>query len=591
MIEPIVERQHYDDRVASKKKTPGGEFIWSPDRCTGCTSCARRCPVDAISIIRQPRISKKIGIAPCSAACPAGVDASRYVRFIADGKFTEAVAVLREKIPFPSACGYVCFHPCQSDCQRGQLDEPILIRALKRFAAANDDGSWRSKLKKAGTTGRRAAVVGSGPAGLTCAYYLARKGHSVTVFEAEPEAGGKMLSSILDYELPKPVLQAEIKEIEDAGVEIRLNTRVQGADSLFEQGYEAVLLSAGLHNQVRPPLTAGIDGVARGQHFLDEARTDRWVRVGCRVVVLGGGRTAFDCANAARRLGAEEVHMVCLEYRPDGEADSEAIDEAVESGVKLHPWRTFARVVAEDGQVKGVEYQKLRAFGFDGEGNVQWDALPGSQQFLETDTVIDATGRGSGEDQADPSLAYKGIFAAGDGVSELRSVIEAIAAGRWAASAMDKYLGGDGGIEETLAPSLEEEAAQPLDTVKAGLPPELPSHLVTQFPGSVASSEDTLGDKEAVAEAGRCLRCDLGYHVDEFEVDTSACTYCGRCINTCLWGALSAGFGFEPAARRRQERQEVVEKRSRVYNTAITILVSLAALLILAVVFSKLAAS
>jgi len=351
-----------------------------------------------------------------------------------------------------------------------------------------------------------------------------------------------------------------------------------------------VLLAAGLHNQVRPPLTtAGIEGVIPAEQFLDDAK-DINFKTNKSVVVIGGGQLAFSCANIARRLGAEEVHMVCLEYRGGSEADSEAVDEAVDSGIYLHPWRTFARVVTEEGEIRGVEYQKLRAFGFDSEGQVQWDPLPGSQHFLVTDTVIDATGRGVGKSQADPSLAYKGIFAAGDGVSELRSVIEAIAAGRWTASAMDKYLGGNGDIEETLSPSLEEEDAKPLDAVKAGLPPELPSHLEPQFPGSTAYSEDTLGIKEAVSEAGRCLRCDLGYQVDDFEVDTTTCTYCGRCIDTCLWGALSAGYGYDLSAEKWQERQEITEKRSRRYNTIITILVSAIAVMIIAIVLSKLQA-
>jgi NADPH-dependent glutamate synthase beta subunit-like oxidoreductase len=588
MIEPTIETQHHQDRLASKEqKTHGGEFIWSEDRCTGCTRCAHYCPVDAIAIIRRQIISKKIGIAPCSVACPAGVDASRYIRFIAAGRFTDAVAVLREKIPFPAVCGYVCFHPCETDCQRGQLDEPILIRALKRFAAENDDGSWKKKLKKPSPTGRKAAIVGSGPAGLTCAYYLARQGHSVTVFEAESEFGGKMLSSILDYELPKPVLQAEVKEIEEAGVEIKLNTRVTSTEGLFEQGYETVLLAAGLHNQVKPPLTvATINGVISGQHFLDEISGDKSINISRRVVILGGGSTAFACANTAYALGAEEVHIVCLEYRAGGEADSQIIDQAVDDGVRLHPWRTFVRVVAEDGKVQGVEYLKLRAFGFDNKGEVQWDALKGSQHFLTTDMVIDATGY-ENKMQTSTTQVNKGVFAAGDGVSELRSVIEAIAAGRWAAGAMDRYLGGDGDIEEELAPSLEEEAAEPLDVVKVGFSPQVPSHLVNQSHGSTALSEDTLGAKDTVAEANRCLKCDLGYHVDHFEVDTSVCTYCGRCVDACYWGALSAGYGYELAAKEHKERLELVENRSRVYNIVITLLVALMTVLILAIVAGK----
>ncbi|MBA7476630.1 Ion-translocating oxidoreductase complex subunit C [subsurface metagenome] len=194
--------------------------------------------------------------APCSHTCPAEIDVPRYLRFIAEGKPAEAVAVIREKIPFPAVCGLVCFHPCEAKCRRAQLDEAIAIRMLKRFAWEHDTGMWKQKIKVAPATGKRVAIIGSGPAGLTAAYYLAKLGHSVTVFEALPEPGGMMLVGIPDYRLPKDALRAEIKEIEDIGVEIRTNTRVDSIDKLFKEGYNAVFLAIGAHQGLK----IGVEG-------------------------------------------------------------------------------------------------------------------------------------------------------------------------------------------------------------------------------------------------------------------------------------------------------------------------------------------
>ncbi len=209
------------------------------DLCIHCGKCHEICWYYAIE--RQPGT----GVAPCTEACPAGIDAARYVQLVGKGKFDKALAVVREKIPFPFICGIACVHPCETKCARGRLDDPIAIMALKRFVAERDTGAWKSKAKKANPTGKRVAIVGSGPAGLTAGYYLAKRGHGVTLLEASPVIGGMMRTAIPEYRLPVEVLDGEIDEIKNAGVEIKTGARVDSLDDLLSQGYDAVLVATG----------------------------------------------------------------------------------------------------------------------------------------------------------------------------------------------------------------------------------------------------------------------------------------------------------------------------------------------------------
>ena len=225
---------------------------WFSTMCNGCGLCAEACPEGAIGI-EKDTAPVKLTDYPCSSACPAGIDAARYIRFVAAGQYDEAVAVIREKMPFPAVCGYVCLNPCEEVCRRGFIDQPLLIRELKRAAAEYSGGEWKKRLKPVAPTGRKAAVIGSGPAGLTAAYFLARKGHHVTVFDALDEPGGKMRHSIRDWHLPKEILQKEIDDIADIGVKIETGHRVESADALFDQGFETVLSAAGLHRMPQMP--------------------------------------------------------------------------------------------------------------------------------------------------------------------------------------------------------------------------------------------------------------------------------------------------------------------------------------------------
>jgi NADH-quinone oxidoreductase subunit F len=471
----------------------------------------------------QAAVCEGLVRAPCSHICPAGVDAPRYIRFIAEGKFAEAVAVVREKIPFPSVCGYVCVHPCEAKCRRALLDEAIAIRVLKRFAAEHDTGLWKVNSMVAPATGKRVAIVGSGPAGLTAAYYLAKLGHSVTVFEALPEPGGMMRVGIPDYRLPKDVLRAEIKEIEDIGVDIRTNTPVASLDGLFEQGYNAVFLAIGAHQGIE----IGVEGedsprVMECVSFLRDVSLGKEVKLGDRVAVIGGGNAAIDSARTALRLGAKEVTIVYRRTRSEMPASAEEIDGAIAEGVEVHFLAAPSRIISQDGRLE-LECLQMRLGEVDASGRPRPEPIEGSEFVLSFDTIIAAIGqrpeipapfnltpgRGNTIQVAPDILATsrEGVFAGGDAVTGPASVIEAIAHGRQAAISIDKYLGGKGEIDETLAPP--EEVVAPLGEPVEGRRIEVPALLVAKRLKGFSQVELGLSEEMAIKEAERCLRCDL----------------------------------------------------------------------------------
>jgi NADH-quinone oxidoreductase subunit F len=248
-------------------------------------------------------VCRELVKAPCIHTCPAEIDVPRYIRFIQKGQPEEALAVIREKIPFPSVCGLVCFHPCESRCRRAQLDEAVSIRELKRYAVEYGGDLWQSRVVPHSPTGKRVAVIGSGPAGLTAAYYLARLGHSVTVYESQPLAGGMLRMAIPDYRLPKNILDTDIDEIINAGVTIRTNSEIYNVESLFEYGYNAVFVAIGAQNDLKMGISGEedhrfIDRLA----FLRDVNLGKKVSPGDRVGVIGGGHAAIDVARTARRL-------------------------------------------------------------------------------------------------------------------------------------------------------------------------------------------------------------------------------------------------------------------------------------------------
>ena len=461
--------------------------------------------------------------APCSHTCPAGVDAPRYIRFIAQGKPGEAVAVIREKIPFPSVCGYVCIHPCEAKCRRGLLDEAIGIRVLKRFAVDNDSGMWKQNSRIAPETGKRVAIVGSGPAGLTAAFYLAKLGHKVTVFEALPEAGGMMRVAIPDYRLPKDVLQNDIREIGAVGVDIKTNTEIESTDELFTQGYDAVFLATGAHQGLKIGVKGeNSPGVMDCVTFLREVSLGKKVDVGEGVAVIGGGNAAIDSARTALRLGAKEVTIVYRRTQDEMPASAEEIEGAIEEGVKMRFLAAPSKITTKNGKLE-LKCLAMSLGDIDASGRRRPEPIEGSEFAMSFDTIIAAIGqrpeipsrfnlslgRGSTIEVDPDSLATtkEGVFAGGDVVKGPASVIEAIAHGRLAAISIDKYLGGGGDIDETLAPP--EEAMAPLEEAEEEYRVEIPAPPAKERIKNFENVELGLSQKMAIKEAERCLRCDL----------------------------------------------------------------------------------
>ena len=501
--------------------------------CTTCGRCEEACPYSVeilagIRALRQLSPSERVPEwPPCTLACPAGVDVPGYLRLIAQGKVDDAYALILEKVPFPGVLGRVCTHPCEDACRREAVNMPIAICALKRYVADNASGSWREALRVKDDTGHKVAIIGAGPAGLTAAFHLRRKGHQVTVFEALPEPGGMIRFGIPDYRLPKDILRAEIKEIEDIGVEIRTNTKVDSIERLFEEGYNAVFLAIGAHQGLR----IGVEGedsprVIEGITFLREVSLGKGAELGDRVAVIGGGNAAIDSARTALRLGAKEVTIIYRRTRAEMPASPEEIDEALAEGVQIHFLAAPSRIISHDGRVE-LECIRMELGAMDDSGRRRPEPIKGSEFTMSFDTIITAIGQrpeiphqfdlatGQGNViQADPdtlATSREGVFAGGDAVTGPASVIEAIAAGQRAASSIDKFLGGDGNIEETL---YERPAPEPYtgkrDKGFADLGRvEMPRVPISETHHSFTEVELGLDAEQATTEAKRCLQCDL----------------------------------------------------------------------------------
>ena len=505
--------------------------------CRFCTACVEVCPTG--SIREHPEIADKLagktreeGFVPCRNECPAHVDVPRYIRFINEGNYAAANATVREKVPFPHSLGYICVHNCESACKHAYLNEPVSIRNLKRFAAEHDDGAWKANAFHKPATGKKIAVIGGGPAGLTVAYYGAKLGHSVTVFEGRKKLGGQLRYGIPGYRLPREVLEQEIADILEAGdITVKTDTPVENAPTLLEQGFDAVFAANGTHQGVRLPLPGNdLQGVQVNTDFLRRFE-EGTASVGEHVVILGGGNVAIDCAGAAFRLGAKTVHMACLEAYDAMTATDEERAWAVEEGVVLHNSKTFPEIQGEDGHVTGVMIQSVGNFRKEG-GRMVFDKLPGTEEVLPCDTVIFATGqRPTIPMEADAfglalthgnyiattgehgETSVPGVWAAGDAVTGTRSVIAAIGFAREAISAIDRYLGGDGDIEEHLAPDQYRDPNIGRIEGFGDLPRTEPR--VVPVPERVANwqgcgpMDQGFDESLARCEARRCLQCDL----------------------------------------------------------------------------------
>jgi len=496
--------------------------------CRFCGACVEVCPTgsirDKVGVIKE-NVTREMALIPCKEGCPAHIDIPKYIRFIKEGNFAAAAAVVREKAPFPESLGYICTHNCEVACKRNHLNGALSVRNLKRFAASQDDGSWKKNAIQKPETGKKVAVIGAGPAGLTAAYYLKKQGHDITVYEKLPQAGGQMRYGIPSYRLPREVLDREISEIVAAGVKIECSANVESAVALKAQGYDAVFVAIGTHLGSKLPLAGNdLPQVYVNADFLRAINLGEALPVGERVVVLGGGNVAIDCAESALRLGAKEVHMACLEAADKMTASEEEIEWAKEDGIIIHNSKTFNEITSENGKVTGLSVTGVKNFYFEN-GKAVIEKEENSDEIIPADTIIFAVGQrpdvteefGLDLDRGRIVVSDKnyqtsvdGIFAAGDGVTGTQSVIKAIAAAREAVSEIDRFLGGDGDITENLAP---EQVANPRIGKEEGFASrERVAPMVDEVEARVTcfdAMDHGFCQEMALCEASRCLQCDL----------------------------------------------------------------------------------
>ncbi len=482
----------------------------------------KRCPAG---------VCPELVISPCQNECPAGMDVPSYVSLVGEGRLREALAVILDTNPFPSVCGRVCDHHCEVKCRRGQLDEAVAIRALKRFVA--DCDGERPKMSVAEHNGQpKVGIIGAGPAGLSCAYFLARLGYEPTVFEKLPVAGGMLAVGIPDYRLPKEVLQKEIEAIEALGVEIRTNTAV-GKDitlsELQQQGYRAFFVALGAHHSRKLGIPGeDLKGVVHGIDFLEELNLNGGeVRVGRKVAVVGGGNAAIDAARTALRLGAEKVTILYRRTKGEMPAQDEEIKAAEAEGIEFRFLVTPARIMGDGDRVRAIECQRMKLGEFDRSGRRRPVPIQDSRFELEVDMIVPAVGQfsdtaslfdglemetgGGGvirvHKDGQTNVPY--IFAGGDVTSGPASAIKAIAAGQRAAEAIDQYLRPD---ENRVYPwrqrkpvnTFFDPEAEPVQYERCEIP-ELPP---TSRRKNFDEVERVLDRETAMREARRCLRCD-----------------------------------------------------------------------------------
>jgi heterodisulfide reductase subunit A len=522
--------------------------------CTACGECAKVCPVTVPSEWQLGMAQRKAtyrpfpqavpnvftvdkrGQPPCRVTCPAGVNACAYVTMIGQGKFKEALEILRRTMPFAGVCGRVCTHPCETECERGKVDEPISIRFLKRFMSDYELKDPPKVEPLPITKQQKVAIIGSGPSGIACAYDLVRLGYPVTVFEAAPAVGGLLRYGIPEYRLPKKIVDYEIGRVQSMGVEIKLNSPVNKLEDLFNQGYQAIYLATGAGAGTKMNIP-GEDspGVLDALSFLKRANGGEKVAIGQRVAVVGGGNSAMDAARVALRLGAKEVSIVYRRSRAEMPAAAEEIEEAEHEGIKLVTLAAPTKVLTEDGRITGIQNIRMELGAPDASGRRRPVPIEGSEYIMGVDNVIMAIGQAVDKSKLPDKLEYTrlgtlqvdgvtlqtnidGVFAGGDVVSGPADVISVVATGKEAATSIDRYLRGV---------DLKEDRPEPRERVKdinkEGVQKKARAKMPSLPPAErkgFTEVETGFDEKTAVEEAQRCLNC-------------SVCCECLECVKVC----------------------------------------------------------
>jgi len=499
---------------------------------------------------------------PCTHACPVNTDVRGYLAAIARRDYDEAYRLIRANNPFPAVCAWICPHPCEEHCRRGDVEASIAIRNLKRFAVENA-GVGYVDVNALPSTGKNIAVVGAGPSGLTAAYDLARYGHNVTVYERNQNPGGHFFTSLPLYRLPREKLRQDITAILAAGIKIQLGVEV-GRDITVRElraAYDAVVLAVGLQES-KTLSVPGADhpGVLKALPFLQQANRGEKPAIGSRVLVVGGGDVAMDVARTAVRLGAGEVNVICLESREEMPAKTWEIEEALEEGVGLINGYGPQEVVVDDHQILGLRAQKVRHV-FDASGRFNPVFEPDAVITQPCDTIILAIGQRPGReyihdsglavddrgfiviDQEFLHTSVEGVFACGEIAEGPGLAIEAIASGHKAAVIVNSYLAGNkcltpaGGVASIG--TLPETVAEKLPSLPRVVMPVLPAGVRSR---SLSPYELALDEEKAIYEAGRCLSCGLGAQVVE-----DKCVACLSCQRVCPYEVpVIGGFARMP---------------------------------------------